>query len=137
MENTTRLGTNRTDMQMSPLAGPDMAEAAQDAPLRTIDPTLDLARIRQAYAGESDRIGSVPMPGTVRGMLQSGVQRMTGRNPEVLLDKLGERAAYERTGVRLYEAFIAKLETAPYVQEQVHLTTVRDWLARMTLGEAT
>jgi rubrerythrin len=31
----------------------------------------------------------------------------------VLLDKLGERLAFERQGTRLYEAFLQKLETAP------------------------
>jgi bacterioferritin (cytochrome b1) len=31
----------------------------------------------------------------------------------VLLDKLGERLAFERQGTRLYEAFIQKLEQAP------------------------
>ena len=34
----------------------------------------------------------------------------------VLLDKLGERLAFERQGTRLYEAFIQKLEQAPLKQ---------------------
>src|SRR5690554_4750596 len=41
-------------------------------------------------------------------MLKSAFDKVLGNNPELLLDKLGERLAYERTGVRLYEAMIAK-----------------------------
>jgi hypothetical protein len=32
-----------------------------------------------------------------------------GKEPIVFLDKLGERAAFERSGTRLYETLIAKL----------------------------
>jgi rubrerythrin len=36
-----------------------------------------------------------------------------GERMSVLLDKLGERLSFERQGVRLYEAFIRKIESAP------------------------
>ena len=43
-------------------------------------------------------------------MLKTGFDMMRGKSPEVFLDKLGERLAYERNGVRLYEAMIAKVK---------------------------
>jgi rubrerythrin len=41
-------------------------------------------------------------------VLKSGAQMLSGNRPEVLLDKLGERLAFERGGTRLYEALITK-----------------------------
>lgn len=37
-------------------------------------------------------------------------QMLKGDSPHILLDKLGERLAFERTGARLYDALITKCE---------------------------
>lgn len=63
---------------------------------------------RAPYIRESDPVGTVPPPGTVKGLAKAGTQNLAGRNAEVLIDKLGGRLAFERTGTRLYEAFINK-----------------------------
>jgi rubrerythrin len=65
---------------------------------RTGDET-GLFHIRELYIHESDGIGSVPVPGAV-----------AAAPPQVLLDKLAERLACERTGVRLYDALLTKLD---------------------------
>src|SRR5690606_40402790 len=57
---------------------------------------------------EADRIGSVPVPGSAKGMLKTTFDMALGKSPEILIDKLGERLAFERNGVRLYDAMIAK-----------------------------
>ncbi len=36
------------------------------------------------------------------------MQKLMGRHAEVLIDKLGGRLAFERTGTRLYDAFVGK-----------------------------
>jgi rubrerythrin len=108
MQNQTMIGKNRTGLDMSPLDRGDMLEGSQ----RTV-PTSEgdegsAAAIRAEYVREADLVGSVPPPGTVKGMVQTGLQTLTGNRPQVLLDKLGERLAFERTGTRLYEALVAK-----------------------------
>lgn len=109
MENTTPIGMNRTGLQMSPLSGGDMAQFAEafagDAPE---DDGYGLTELHAEYVQEADRIGSVPIPGTLKGMASTGIAKLAGNNPEVLIDKLGERLAFERTGTRLYEALIMK-----------------------------
>jgi rubrerythrin len=55
----------------------------------------DLAKIRLEYAKDADPVGTIPEP------KQSG---MGG----VLMDKLGERMAFERSGTRLYDALMVK-----------------------------
>jgi rubrerythrin len=51
----------------------------------------DLARIRLEYAKEAEPVGSIPEP-----------------DQSVLMDKLGERLAFERAGTRLYDALMVK-----------------------------
>jgi rubrerythrin len=91
-----------------------------------------LAEMRSSYIAEADPIGSVPVPGTMRGAIKTGVQMMTGNQPQLLLDKLGERLAFERTGTRLYDALITKFET---LQDQTTSMTLAD-LQRIREDEA-
>lgn len=115
MQNATSLGLNRTGAQMSPLDIKSMqAYADQNSPPHPQDTVADpgIAAVRSEYVHEAERIGSVPLPGSLSGAVKTGVSKLTGKNPEVLIDKLGERLAFERTGVRLYQALIDKVEAS-------------------------
>ncbi len=103
-------GMNRTGVQMSPF---DTAELERG--IRSLMPAApgdmeEIARMRSASITDADELGSVPPPGTMRGMLTTGTAALLGKEPQLLLDKLGERLAFERAGVRLYEALIDKVE---------------------------
>ena len=106
---TEHVGMNRTGIQMSPID----SKAMQD-----VDPALAgdqgdesaLAELRNAYILDADSLGSVPLPGTISGAVNMGVSMLKGDSPQILLDKLGERLAFERTGARLYDALITKCE---------------------------
>lgn len=52
------------------------------------------------------------MPSTLKGAFTTGLQAITGNSPSVLIDKLGQRLAFERSGVRLYDALITKCKSA-------------------------
>src|SRR4051812_26120952 len=109
MDNTVSVGMNRTGLDMAPLSkGPLVAFANQLAD-RAPQEDGGLAAIRSAYGMEADRVGSVPVPARLKGIAATMVDKLKGTRPEVLLDKLGERLAYERAGVRLYEALIVKV----------------------------
>lgn len=112
MQNATHMGMNRTGAKMSPIDVSRMEEAAMNAPETEPDGT-SITMMRSEAIAEADRVGSVPIPGTVRGVVSTGVSKLKGEKPEVLIDKLGERLAFERTGTRLYEALIAKCEMTP------------------------
>jgi rubrerythrin len=106
---STQTGMNRTGVQMSPLD----STAMQD-----VDPSLmgepgdesALVEMRSNYIANADSLGSVPLPATLTGVVSTGLSLLTGENPQILLDKLGERLAFERTGTRLYDALITKAE---------------------------
>lgn len=120
MEDKTRLGVNRTGMQMAPFEGPQQVDYAGAVPADAPGGSQAMAAARTAYIQEADRIGSVPLPGTVKGVVQATLGKIQGKAPEVLFDRLGQRLAFERTGTRLYEAAATKAEAAqPAVQAEL------------------
>ena len=105
-------GGNKTGVQRSPFDTGAMLDAT-NAPVRgTPGDETGLLHMRERYINESEGIGSVPMPGTVKGMAGMAVGMLGGARPQVLLDKLAERLAFERTGTRLYDALLTKLDVA-------------------------
>jgi rubrerythrin len=106
----TSLGHNRTGTVLAPAALQAMNDAADElTPVDVID-THELDAQRQRFITEADAVGSVPPPDSVKGVLKTGLAKLMGGEPTVLMDKLGERLAFERTGTRLYDALIAKYQ---------------------------
>lgn len=104
------VGMNKTGVQMSPLETKAMLD--NDKLLTRGQPGDEsaAARIREEYIREGDNVGSIPMPGTVKGMVSMGVNMLKGDSPQILLDKMAERLAMERTATRLYDALLTKLD---------------------------
>ena len=107
-----KLGMNRTGAQMSPLDTQKQIEATERFPADVPADAMQLFEERQQAIVDADAVGSIPIPGSAKGMVKSALDKLRGHNPEVLMDKLGERLAFERTGVRLYDAMIAKASSA-------------------------
>ena len=108
MENEIKVGMNRTGLDMAPLAKDEMIQYAEGQAALAPESDGAFQAVHMAYIEEAERVGSVPVPATVKGMAKTAGAKLTGKNPEVLLDKLGERLAFERTGTRLYEAMMLK-----------------------------
>lgn len=93
----------------------------------------DIAALRGLYVEEALWVGSVPVPATGKGVTETVVGKLKGKNPEVLFDKLGQRAAYERSGVRLYQAMsgmfvsdeVVKASMASYAFEHIEIASHR------------
>lgn len=108
----TTTGANRTGAA----SAPDRAKAMADA-VRLYSPPVDIdttasARERGEYVVDAETIGSIPPPASLKGAVKTGMGKLMGDHPELLLDKLGERLAFERAGTRLYDAMIAKYHAA-------------------------
>jgi hypothetical protein len=112
MENSTVLGTNRTGVDMSPIDVKEMAALANATPPSSPGDERAISKMRGEYIADADVLGSVPPPGTLKGVATTAMQKLTGRNPEAFIDKLGGRIGFERAGVRLYDALIAKCSMA-------------------------
>jgi rubrerythrin len=112
------VGMNRTGVQMSPIDTKAMLNVDESERGEAGDESA-MADVRSAYIAEADGLGSIPLPGTVTGALTMGAQMIKGDSPQILLDKLGERLAFERTGARLYDALITKCEVM--LDEQISM----------------
>lgn len=112
MENTVETGLNRTGLDMAPRSREDMVRFARTASPQEAGGAQALDDLRRAYAIEADRIGSVPLPMRLRGLATAVTDAIKGHQAAVLIDKIGERLAFERTGVRLYEALEVKVRAA-------------------------
>ena len=108
----TSIGPNRTTTVTDPASLQAMNDAADElTPVDDID-TSALQAERLSCMAEAEAVGSVPPPASVKGVVKAGIAKLKGGKPVVLLDKIGERLAFERTGTRLYEALILKYRAA-------------------------
>jgi hypothetical protein len=109
-QKATEFGMNRTGTKYNL---DEAIKTAEGAKKLTSPPKGDGLTVfcdkRMEYIRESDAVGTVPTPTTLKGMLSSLMEKMK-KGDHSFIDKLGERIAFERTGTRLYEALIAKYE---------------------------
>ncbi len=110
MEKSTQIGGNRTGISLSPQDTREMIEGAEQYSPEAGDGNAAFAEIGEQYIRPDASVGSMPVPGSIKGNIKAMANKLAGRNAEVFLNKLGERLAYERSGVRLYESFIRKCE---------------------------
>jgi hypothetical protein len=95
---------NRTGIDASPVHGREMIEGAAGEQAGA----GQAKEIRRAYMEESEPIGTIPPPTSMKGAASAVKEALGGARATVLIDKLAERFAFERTGVRLYDALIGK-----------------------------
>lgn len=124
MENQVATGMNRTGLDMAPLSKGDMVKYAQAEAGRTPESDGSFEAVHMAYIEEAERVGSVPVPATVKGIASTAASKLTGKKPEVLIDKLGERLAFERAGTRLYEAMLLKCGAADSANNPIDVSAL-------------
>jgi hypothetical protein len=128
MEMKSRMGSNKTGLKSAPA---EIPPAGALAPASNPD-GQKIAELRADYAEEAESVGTIPLPSNLKGAAAAAFEKLKGSRPEILIDKLGERLAFERTGTRLYDALLAKLDAAPEALPE----GARDELARFRAQEA-
>jgi rubrerythrin len=103
------MGMNRTGITVHPVHSKKAIEGAEKAPPSSPGDASAIWKARQEFARDGDGLGTVPPP-NLKGMAKAAVDMLKGGRATVLMDKLGQRAGFERTGVRLYEAVLSKLD---------------------------
>ncbi len=116
---------NRTGIMTNPELSIEMIEGAKQTVPSSQGDATEMASVKAEYIEEAVPIGSSPAMVEVSEDGES-VGQFDGL--AVLLDKLGERLAFERQGTRLYEAFLQKCESlaleessGPSVEELRHI----------------
>jgi hypothetical protein len=114
---------NRTGIAMSPELSQELIDIALKTKPSAPGDEHGLAMVRRAYEQTASPIGTLPPD--INGSDEP--DDVEDASVPVLLDKLGERLAFERTGVRLYQALVAKLEASgpapggPSREELLHI----------------
>lgn len=90
---------NHTGLQLHPDLLEEMVDATDEFGPTSHGGAESIAHVRVRYAREADPHGT--MPPAARALPAERI---------AVLDKLGARLAFERTGTRLYEALISKLD---------------------------
>ena len=109
----TTLGPNMTGASIAPSLLQAMNEAADELTPATPIDTSEIEAQRLRYIDEADAVGSVPPPIGAKDLQgETASAAADGDLTAILMDKLGERIAFERTGTRLYEALIVKHRAA-------------------------
>jgi rubrerythrin len=127
MRQSARQGENRTGI----VSAPERAEAMVGATAEFLPSSEGSARaigeVRVAYAQEGETLGEVPPPAGLVDKAKSAMSALAGGQPTLLMDKLGERLAFEHAGARLYEALLSKhhpdgsFTGAPAEQDLLHI----------------
>lgn len=125
MDKHITTGLNRTGMKASPLDAEALL-ASLDLQTDTPAPVPTADDLRAAYQAGAEPVGSMPPPASVKGAIGTAAQALSGNKLHVFLDKLGERAAYERTGTRLYDAMLRKVANAEALLPGLTLEAVRE-----------
>jgi len=132
----TDVGRNRTGLASSPIDARAMLENSSVS-VPSGRNAREIFNLRLADSRDAEPVGTMPPPPTLKGIAKAALEKLRGNEPMVFLDKLGERLAYERTGVRLYEALLVKFEASrsqdPTITSQALMEIRADELAHAGL----
>lgn len=106
-QSTQTIGDNRTGGKLALKETIKTAEGAVTYTQPSEGSSMAIGENRISYMKESDPVGTMPMPSSVKGAI-SNLQEKIMQGDYTFMDKLGERLAFERTGSRLYEALLSK-----------------------------
>ena len=67
-------------------------------------------QILQQYQSDLQPVGTMPPPTRLKGVATAAKTAIKGQHATILLDKLGERLAFERSGTRLYDLLLGKFD---------------------------
>jgi bacterioferritin (cytochrome b1) len=122
----TRMGMNRTGVQMSPILAAKQMDLEGLRPQDEPDGESAFV-LRRPDLEFAEPVGSVPPPGTITGMVRAGANVVTGHRLNAFVDKLGERLAFERSGTRLYDALLEKCAERSDEVEDIDLDLLREF----------
>jgi hypothetical protein len=120
----TDTGTNRTGIATSPVDSKRMIEGAEAGSTSDGGPER-IMQWRAELSSAAPPQGTMPPPASLKGAAKTAMKAVMGEKANVLVDKLAERLAFERSGVRLYDAVLAKLPASKTGQGDLDAAELR------------
>ena len=103
-----KMGDNRTGTARARERCEEMLSGASEfAPMPSVDGSA-IAELRREYSAEAEPLGSLPPPASLKQVGKTVMGKIKGASPSLFIDKIGARLAFERGGVRLYQALLSK-----------------------------
>lgn len=109
MKNSLEQGLNRSGIATAPRLAPQVLQVPGLTPRSSGDARV-IANERVVYAKESEPVATMPPPGSLKELAKTTLKLLKGQKSLVFVDKVAERMAFERGGVRLYEALLSKFD---------------------------
>jgi hypothetical protein len=91
MAKTVSMGMNHTGTQMSPMDTKSLLDYVKKHPADIKGDESELTKERASMTATNNVLGTIPLPGSAKGAIKTGVDKILGNQPELLIDKLGER----------------------------------------------
>lgn len=112
MKQTASQGHNQTGITAHEKLAREMTDGTDEFGPSSSGSKSAAGKVRVDYARATQErgLGSVPPPKGIKGKGKAVVEKIAGHDPTLFMDKIGERIGFERTGTRLYEALVSKLE---------------------------
>jgi rubrerythrin len=110
-KNQAELFVNRTGIMTNPDLSAQLIRSAKETIPSSSGDGKEAASHRAQHSTDEFRIGSSPVAPAGPDDANEPELPPGAEGLSMLLDKLGERLAFEREGTRLYEAFLQKVET--------------------------
>jgi hypothetical protein len=127
MKPSPRQGDNRTGIVAAGRLADEMVAATREFPPSSPGTAEAIAAVRVGYAQAGETLGEMPPPVSFVDQAKSAIAAVAGGQPTLLMDKLGERLAFEHAGARLYEALLSKHEAygaftgGPSAEDLLHI----------------
>lgn len=99
MRQLPETGDNRTARSMHPEMYDEMRKGAEERGPSSLGDGAAVSRVRTEYSKVAEPVGHIPRPEDGKSVDEATAE---------LVDKLGERLAFERTGTRLYDGLLSK-----------------------------
>jgi rubrerythrin len=103
-------GKNRTGVARAKERCEEMLRGNHEFAPPILADGASIAALRKEYASEGEPLGTLPPPASAQQLGNAAVAALRAGHPAVFVDKLAARLAFERSGVRLYEALLSKFD---------------------------
>jgi rubrerythrin len=122
----TDVGLNRTGIGTSPVHSSEMIEGVEKYQPTALGSEEELFEYRLQFSRAAGPLGTIPPPTRPKGLAKTAVQLFKGHKATVLIDKLGERLAFERSGARLYDALLVKAQAGKLDEGSLRIEYLRE-----------
>ena len=108
MTRSTDTGTNRTGISSAPIQARELLELLDEneTAMPPAGDQTELARMRRAVIEQSEALGTVPPPDSVKGVAATAKEMLKGHKPTVFIGQINRSASVEIDIISLHFSIV-------------------------------